>query len=51
MIRQRCGKLFDELDLNGLASWAPKLVDKACQLLANYHNVFSLYLAELGCAH
>ena len=41
-IRQICGKLFDELDLSSLDSWAPKLVDKACWLLAKYHNVFSL---------
>ena len=34
MIRQRRGKLFDELDLSGLESWAPGLVDKACWLLA-----------------
>ena len=51
MIRQRHGKLFDELDLSGLDSWAPKLVDKACQLLAEYHDVFSLDPAELGCTH
>ena len=51
MIRQRCGKLFDELDLSGLDSWAPKLADKACQLLAKYHDVFSLDTAELGCTH
>ena len=51
MIRQRCGKLFDELDLSGLDSWAPKLVDKAHQLLAEYHDVFSLDPAELGCTH
>ena len=50
-IRQRHGKLFDELDLSGLASWAPKLVDKACQLLAEYHDIFSLDPAELGCTH
>ena len=25
-IRQRCGKLFDELDLSGLDMWAPELV-------------------------
>ena len=30
MIRQRHGKLFDELDLSGLDSWARELVDKAC---------------------
>ena len=32
MIRQRYGKLFDELDLNGLDSWAPELADEACWL-------------------
>ena len=51
MIRQRHGRLFDELDLSGLDLWAPELVDKACRLLAKYHNVFSLDLAELGCTH
>ena len=48
-IRQRHGKLFNELDLSGLASWAPELVDKAYQLLTEYHDIFSLDLAELGC--
>ena len=47
-IRQRHGKLFNELDLSGLDSWAPKLADKACRLLAKYHDVFSLDLVELG---
>ena len=51
MIRQRHGKLFDELDLSGLDSWAPELVEKACQLLAEYHSVFLLDPAELGCTH
>ena len=51
MIRQRCSKLFDELDLSGLDTWAPELVDEACQLLAEYHDVFSLDLAGLGCTH
>ena len=50
-IRQRHGKLFDELDLSGLDSWAPKLADKACRLLAKYHDVFSLDPGELGCTH
>ena len=50
-IRQRRGKLFDELDLSGLDSWAPKMADKACQLLAKYHDIFSLDQAELGCTH
>ena len=51
MIRQRHGKLFNELDLSGLDLWDPELVDKAHQLLAEYHNIFSLDLAELGCTH
>ena len=40
MIRQRHGKLLDEWDLSGLDSWALKLVDKACRLLAEYHEYF-----------
>ena len=51
MIRQRHGKLFDELDLSSLDLWAPELADKARQLLAKYHDVFSLDPAELGCTH
>ena len=50
-VRQRHGKLFDELDLSSLDSWALELVDTACQLLAEYHDVFLLDLAELGCTH
>ena len=51
MIRQRHGRLFDELDLSGLDSLTPELVEKAHQLLAKYHNVFSLDPMELGCMH
>ena len=50
-VRQRHGKLFDKLDLSGLDSWASKLADTACQLLAEYHDIFSLDPAELGCTH
>ena len=50
-VRQRHGKLFDELDLSGLDSWPPKLADATCWLLAKYHNVFSLDPVELGCTH
>ena len=31
IVRQRHGKLFDELDLSGLDSWAPELADAACK--------------------
>ena len=51
IIGQRHGKLFDELDLSGLDSWAPELADAACQFLAKYHDVFSLDPVELGCTH
>ena len=50
-VRQRHGKLFDELDLGGLVLWTPELVDAAHWLLAKYHDVFSLDPAELGCMH
>ena len=50
-IRQRHGKLFDELDLSGLDTWTPELADKAHWLLAKYHEMFSLDPAELGCTH
>ena len=48
-VRQRHGKLFDELDLSGLDLWTLELADAACQLLAKYHDVFSLDPTELGC--
>ena len=50
-VRQRHGKLFDELDLSSLESWTPELVDTVCWLLAKYHDVFSLDPAELGYTH
>ena len=50
-IRQRHGKLYDELDLSGLDSWAPKLTDVAHWLLGEYRDMFSLDPAELGCTH
>ena len=50
-VRQRHGKLFDELDLSGLDSWTPELADAACQLLAKYYDMFSLDPTELGCTH
>ena len=50
-IRQSHGKLFDELDLSGLDMLALELVDEACWLLAEYHDVFLLDPVELGCTH
>ena len=50
-VRQRQGKLFDKLDLSGLDSWPPELVDATHHLFVEYHDVFSLDPAELGCTH
>ena len=50
-IRQRHGKLFNELCLSGLDSWTPELADAAHWLLAEYYDMFSLDPAELGCTH
>ena len=50
-VRQRHGKLFDELDLRVLDSWTQDLADAAHWLLTKYYDVFSLNPAELGCTH
>ena len=50
-VRQRHGKLFDELDLSSLDSWTLEMADAAHWLLAKYHDVLSLDPAELGCTH
>ena len=50
-VRERHGKLFDELDLSSLDSCTPELADAAHQLLAEYHDISSLDPTELGCTH
>ena len=50
-VRQRHGKLFNELDLSGLDSWPLQLVDATCWLLVKYHDVFLFHPEELGCTH
>ena len=49
--RQRHGKLLNKLDLSGLDSWPPELVDATCWLLGEYHDVFLLDPTELDCTH
>ena len=49
--RQRQGKLFEELDLNGSNSWPQELAEAACWLLPEYHDDFLLEPVELGCTH
>ena len=43
--------MFEELDLSGLESWPPNLVDSVWSLLAEYHDVFSSEPSELGYTH
>ena len=50
-IKQRQGKLFNELDLSRLESWPPELVDSAQSLLAEYDSIFNLEPSEHGCTH
>ena len=39
------------MDLSSLDEWTLELADTAHQLLAKYHDAFSLDLAELDCTH
>ena len=48
-VRQRQGRLLEELDFSGLASWPPELADSTQSLLMKYHDVFSLEPGKLGC--
>ena len=50
-MKQRQGKLFEELDLSGLNSWPLELAEATCCLLAEYHDIFSLEPMELRCIH
>ena len=43
--------MLEELDLSGLASWPPELADCTRLLWMEYHNVFLLEPAVLGCTH
>ena len=43
-------KLMATLDLSGLDKWPEEKVKHACELLMEYHDIFSLDDNELGCA-
>ena len=43
-------KLMTTLDLSGLDHWPKDKVGHACELLMEYHDIFSLDDNELGCA-
>ena len=40
--------LLDKLDLSGLEAWPPEQAEKACGLLWEYHNIFSLERHNMG---
>ena len=40
--------LLDKLDLSGLEAWPPEQAEKACGLLREYHNIFSLEKHDMG---
>ena len=40
--------LLDKLDLSGLEAWPPEQAEKACGLLWEYHDIFSLERHNMG---
>ena len=40
--------LLDKLDLSGLDAWPAEEAHKACGLLCEYHNIFSLEKHDMG---
>ena len=41
--------LMEKLDLSGLEAWSPENAEAARRLLQEYHDIFALEEAELGC--
>ena len=48
-IEERRKVLFKKLELSGLESWSKENKEKALNLLAEYHNTFTLEDGEMGC--
>ena len=48
-IEERRKILFKELELSGLASWTKENKERALDLLAEYHDIFTLEDGEMGC--
>ena len=40
--------LLDKLDLSGLEAWPTEQAEKACGLIQEYHNIFSLEKHDMG---
>ena len=47
-MRQRQGKLFEELNLSGLNSWPPELAEAAHCLFVEYHDVIFIRTHRIG---
>ena len=41
--------MFEKLELTGLESWTEENKERALDLLAEYHDIFALEDAEMGC--
>ena len=48
-IKKRRKILFKKLELSGLKSWTEENKEKALNLLAKYHDIFTLEDGEMGC--
>ena len=48
-IEERRKVLFDKLEFSGLESWTEENKDKALDLLAEYHDIFTLEDGKMGC--
>ena len=45
---ERQDLLLEKLDLSGLQAWPQEQADKACSLLKEYHDIFSLEKRDMG---
>ena len=48
-VKERRKTLFIKLELTGLESWTEENKERALDLLAEYHDIFTLEDAEMGC--
>ena len=48
-VKERRKILFKKLELSGLKSWTEENQEKALNLLAKYHDIFTLEDGEMGC--
>ena len=49
-LRKEEKSCFKKLELSGLESWMEENKEKALNLMAEYHDIFTLKDGEMGCA-